>query len=1690
MYRVGRVHTAVNVVLAAMLVVSLLPIFTQPVAARELSDDSQPQFEPVTDVTISGALVDKGNLSSEIKAAAANAGADNQSVSTYIVQLMDQPVALYQGGTNDLRATSPRMTGATKLDMNSSDVRAYASHLAEGRANFLGKVEETLGRDINVLYEYYAALNGVAIDLTLAEVAKVAALPNVRFIEPDREHELHTFAGPEWMGAGAIWDGLAGIPGTRGEGIVVGIIDTGINPTNPSFADIGGDGYDHTNPNGAGNYAGVCNPADPSFDPTIPCNDKLIGIWGFPTVNGGNPVDFDGHGSHTGSTAAGNVVNEGVAVVTTDSGYSVSRTISGVAPHANVIAYAACCTGAALSAARDQALIDGVDVINYSIGSTAETGDIWNDAESIQWLSLRSAGVFVATSAGNSGNGSETIGSPGDAPWLTTVGASTHDVAYLTSVVEMTGGDTTPPADILGRGTSTGYGPAPIVYAGDFGDAVCLNPFAEGTFDGEIVVCDRGENARKAKGTNALAGGAGGMILAEVDTPGIGAVLVDTHVLPAAHITTEDGEILKAWIASGSGHMGRITATELNQADGNGDIMAKFSSRGTNRSDSDLIVPSVTAPGVGIFAAYAVGVEFDVIQGTSMSSPHVAGAGALMKAVHPDWSASEIESALMTTANTNVLDDDGVSQAPVWAMGSGRVDLAAAARAGLTLHETQAGYLAANPADGGDASQINRASVGEGKCVGSCSWTRTVTNKLDVATTWTVATSGETGMTITVEPSSFTVAPGASQGLAISVALSGIEDGTWVTGAIVLTEQDDLAPAARMPVATKMSFGSLPDAVTFVTRRSAGSYPLPDVEAIAITDLTIDAHGLVKGDLLTTQMISDPDNSTPYDAFGDPLVDGAFFITIDVPAGTERLVAELPPGGSESSDLDLFVGTGSTPAEADELCSSTSGTAIESCILTDPAAGTYWVLVQNWSQTNGGALPGELATLVTAVVPMASAGNMHVEGPSAVPAGELFDLRLFYDESSMTAGDRWYGSFSVGTDPANAGNMGTIPVTILRIDDDVTKSVDDAEPAPGDTVTYSIMVQPNVMPEDLNYTMMDTIPAGMTYVEGSVTGGATVEGNKVMWSGTMAVPELVYNISTSLDDALCDTGFGGYVDLEAFGILAQADITGDTTPFTAFSSGNPFNFYGDEYTGVGFTDDGFIVFDPATNYAGSPWIPQSLPNADAPNNVAALLWQDYEIFYDAALNHGVSLATAGANVAIIEYDDLQPFGGGDSIGDMEIVLSRAVDDTPGFYEIVMAYDNLNALPPIATIGLEDASGTRAAPFLNLGDPSAVLSDGLMICYDLQGAANPVEITYQVTIDENEELCDSTLTNSVAHNTDNPGGMEAIASADVTVDCTPPNSVLYMSPKASGPIGGLNVSDEDIVAYDTLTGNWSMVFDGSDMGLSANDVDGVAMMDDGSMLISLIATQMIDGLGNVKDSDILHFAPTSLGSNTAGSFALYFDGSDVNLGRGSEDIDAIALLGNGDVLLSTSGSFNVPGVGGRDEDMFHFVPTSLGGDTNGGWIHAFDGSDVDLRSTSEDVDGGWINPETGDIYLTTEGFYSVRNAGGSSLSGGSDDILSCTPTSLGTDTGCVWSLVWDGEAAGLKSWMGIDGFAFGDAIEMAASAATTSPDDVDEIDTVDNVDDSVEANDENDSDAAHNADDLSIGEEFLFLPVIE
>ncbi|MCB0042915.1 MAG: hypothetical protein KDE23_24685, partial [Caldilinea sp.] len=159
--------------------------------------------------------------------------------------------------------------------------------------------------------------------------------------------------------------------------------------------------------------------------------------------------------------------------------------------------------------------------------------------------------------------------------------------------------------------------------------------------------------------------------------------------------------------------------------------------------------------------------------------------------------------------------------------------------------------------------------------------------------------------------------------------------------------------------------------------------------------------------------------------------------------------------------------------------------------------------------------------------------------------------------------------------------------------------------------------------------------------------------------------------------------------------------------------------------------------------------------------------------------------------------------------------------------------------------------------------------------------------------------------------------------------------------------GLTFNTSDILHYDLTNGVWSMVFDGSDVGITVG-VDGFQMEVDGTLLLSLALDATLPGIGAVDDADIVRFTPTQLGPTTTGTYTMVLDGSDVGLDAiASENIDALGRTPDGDLLVSVAGSFSAGGVTGGDEDIFRFDATSLGDETAGAWSLTFDGSDMAL-----------------------------------------------------------------------------------------------------------------------------------------------
>jgi hypothetical protein len=974
----------------------------------------------------------------------------------YIVELQDPPLAQYavrqslaSSGPESMAAGSIKSARVPKLDMRAAANRDYLQFIAGRQEEFRQAAGVLLGRQVQVVHRYRVTTNGMAIDLSPAEAAALSRAPDLKSITPDVRYRLQTDAGPEWIGAGLVWDGSDGFPEARGENIVVGVIDSGITWEHPSFDDDPSlSGYTYTNP--LGSPLGLCN------DPEVICNDKLIGVYDFveddPATEDvveentkGRDNDAVGHGTHVASIAVGNRLNTFV-------NSSVNSTLSGVAPRANLVTYRVCyvgepagpdsggCMGSAILAAIDQATEDGVDVLNYSIGSAANNP--WTSQIARAFLNAREAGIFVATSAGNDGPNAGTIGSPANAPWIIAVGNATHDRIFGSLVQNLVGGATTPPEDLVGASLTDGTGQLQVVHARDYGFALCgtgaeelgvacadnqglSNPWAgEKPFNGEIVVCDRGTYGRVEKGKNVLLAGAGGYILANTDAFGESLVSED-HCLPASHIGVADGDRLRAWLDSGSGHGGSISGFTLARRDRFGDQVNHSSARGpASPPVEDTLKPNLIAPGTSILAARNESQElFRVLSGTSMASPHVTGAAALLKSVHGDWSPSQLASAIEMTATAELAIADG-AKANSRERGAGRPQLGEAANAGLFLNVTGAEFNLANPSVGGDPGELNLPGLVNAGCYRNCSFNRTVTDQMGGGSWTATAIDFPAGVNVTVNPSSFTLANAASQTLTVSVDVepAGIV-GEWVDGRVRLSAAG--SPDQYLTVSVFADGGSLPDSWSVSDNRDGGWKALNLSGLVALPDATFTAGGLQPAERTVQVLLEDPTPSDPYDGG-----QGVFTKWHSLPQGALWLHAETL--ASTAEDLDLFVGrddNGNGFAEqSEELCSSTTPEDLESCDLYDLPPGDYWVVVQNWSGTNP---EGDEATLLSAGIAEGD-GSLAASGPGKTASGEEFTLRLSWDNLSALPGEKWLGAIGIGTGRERPNNVGVIPVRFSR----------------------------------------------------------------------------------------------------------------------------------------------------------------------------------------------------------------------------------------------------------------------------------------------------------------------------------------------------------------------------------------------------------------------------------------------------------------------------------------------------------------------------------------------------------------------------------------------------------------------------------------------------------------------------------
>ncbi|PRQ57752.1 putative tripeptidyl-peptidase II [Rosa chinensis] len=556
-----------------------------------------------------------------------------------------------------------------------------------------------------LLYIYNTAISGFAAKLSSNQLKSLSQIHGFLDATPDELLTLHTTHTPQFLGLQE-GKGLWSAPNLATD-VIIGVVDTGVWPEHISFKDKGMSSV-------PSHWNGTCEPGT-RFSHSN-CNKKLIGARAFfqgyeaivgrvnETVDYRSPRDSEGHGTHTASTAGGNVVKQA-------SLFGLAKgSASGMRHSSRIAAYKACwplgCANSDVMAAIDSAISDGVDILSLSLGGLPRP--YFRDNIAIASFGAVQHGVSVSSSAGNSGPFRSSVSNT--APWIMTVAASYTDRNF--PVIVKLGNGQTYEGSSLYSGKKTKQ--LPLVYnrtAGGQGAEHCV----DGSLDtklvkGKIVACERGTHSRTEIGEEVKKAGGAGMLLLNNEAQGE-ELLADAHILPATSLGASASKAVRKY----AGAAKKPTALLLFQGTVFGKtapVMAAFSSRGPSSVGPDLIKPDVTAPGVNILAAWPAKtsptrlksdkrkVLFNMVSGTSMSCPHVSGLAALIKSVHKDWSPAAIKSALMTTAYTlnnkgSPISDFGSKNqsANPFAFGSGHVDPESAADPGLIYDITSKDYL-------------------------------------------------------------------------------------------------------------------------------------------------------------------------------------------------------------------------------------------------------------------------------------------------------------------------------------------------------------------------------------------------------------------------------------------------------------------------------------------------------------------------------------------------------------------------------------------------------------------------------------------------------------------------------------------------------------------------------------------------------------------------------------------------------------------------------------------------------------------------------------------------------------------------------------------------------------------------------------------------------------------------------------
>lgn len=1006
--------------------------------------------------------------------ATAQEAAAEESTRVYIVQLREAPAIV---ATDAARAAA-----RGRFDARSGAVRRHLAELADQHDALLASVGASPDAKV---YSYGLAFNGFAARLTPMQASQLTADPTVLRVWEDSVRKLRSNASGSFLGLLEEGTSLRKGLGLKGENIVIGVIDSGITPGHPSFADtVPGPRPRVCRSNFGRNtlfgrwlckrfkkrivqayeplqqWGGQCSTGE-RFS-AGDCNHKLIGaryyVQGFRALYDmdenefDSPRDADGHGTHIASVAAGN------NVTATIGGREITS-ISGMAPRARIAVYKACwlqpgatrasCAMSDLQRAIEDAIADGVHIINYSIGTTTG-GPEDPDAQAL--LAAADVGVLAVVAAGNGGPLAASIESPGSSPWVLTVAAASRSGTRFDESLRITA-PTAAAGDIVFREAAftptlrrTGVVSGALAVADDGTPATqsddasrydaCQALLDAAALAGRIVLVRRGGCTFQEKIERIAEAGARAVVVFNNDD---GPLIFMSGTrgsvdIPAVLVGAGDGEALLDRLRDGeSVELSLEKGRTVRRSDA-GNVLARLSSRGANPDLPDVLKPDVVAPGVDILGAQTPdvangvrGERFQYLTGTSMAVPHVAGVAALLMEAHPDWSPAMIRSALVTSARQNLRKDDGVSNADAFDAGGGYIVPNSAVEPGLVFDAGREDYDAfacgagfARRDEAGcnalaaagyatEPWELNLPSVSVGDLATHRTVHRWVTN-VGAPATYQATVTAPPGIAVVVSPPTLTLGSGEGGQFTVTFSNQGLADrlDRWGFGAIIWNSTER---SVRVPLAVRPVPLGVPG---FVSASGTGGSTQFDVQFGYDGLHTVRAAGLAVPSAFSGYVTDDPLNfyTVQTDA---ALPDHIRRFRINVPEGTRYLrVGLIGVDAGAKDDLDLYLQCPDDLCpDGSDLLASAYSESPEIIDILDPAPGEYVIDVHGFAtdETVGG--PGANFEVGVWVIERdAGAGGFTASTPGTATVGTSTPVTLSWQ--GLEAGSTYLGLVTHG----------------------------------------------------------------------------------------------------------------------------------------------------------------------------------------------------------------------------------------------------------------------------------------------------------------------------------------------------------------------------------------------------------------------------------------------------------------------------------------------------------------------------------------------------------------------------------------------------------------------------------------------------------------------------------------------------